>query len=684
LGLLAGLALAAYANSFRAGFVRDSQALILEDPRLRVANSANLGLILHQTYWWPTAESGLYRPVTTLSYLFNYAILENGANPAGYHWINLLLHVINACLAYLLASLLLRRFWPAFFTAALWAIHPVCTESVTNIVGRADELAGLSVLGALLLYIRSTGAPGWRKAPWLMAMMLAVFLGVLAKENAAIIPGLALLYDFTFRNRPNLRRLVAYAAFAPPLLVAWRLRASALAHAPAAQFPFVDNPLLGADFLTARLTAIKVIGKYLWLLLWPLRLSCDYSYNQIPLFNWRLNRWEGWKPLVALAVILGICCAAAACRRRRKAIFFFVGFSALALLPVANLVAPIGSIMAERFLYLPAVGFAGCSVAAVYAGCRRLGFGANAAPALLCVIAGALGIRTFLRNADWKDGETLWTAAVAVSPNSYKTHLSLAASVAQDNQFGWRVNEEIGEAEKAMAIVSGLPASLSPTQVFVDLGRHYARKADFLAPQGPTPEGQAWRRKALEVLLRGVAVDREIGAMYRRQELARGKPPDRVGVFGFAPLYANLGWVYLRLENPQQALEAFLYQRRLAPREPEVYRGLAGAYLDLGRTEDAIISLLEARITGDSNQVVAYALDLYDRMDPGGCAAVARQSQRDLNPDCPMVGRHLCAAMLDLMKASLEARHYDLAKQTKETARRAYGCPMESFDRVLR
>jgi hypothetical protein len=98
LALLAGLTLAAYANSFRAGFTQDNQALILDDPRLRVASSENLGLILHQTYWWPKAESGLYRPITTLSYLLNYSILKNAASAAGYHWINLLLHVINAYL----------------------------------------------------------------------------------------------------------------------------------------------------------------------------------------------------------------------------------------------------------------------------------------------------------------------------------------------------------------------------------------------------------------------------------------------------------------------------------------------------------------------------------------------------------------------------------------------------------
>ena len=92
----------------------------------------------------------MYRPLGTLSYLFNYAVLGNGEHPEGYHWINLLLHLGNVLLVYALARRLLKNFWPPVFVAALWAVHPVLTESVTNIVGRVDLLAAMAVLSGLL------------------------------------------------------------------------------------------------------------------------------------------------------------------------------------------------------------------------------------------------------------------------------------------------------------------------------------------------------------------------------------------------------------------------------------------------------------------------------------------------------------------------------------------------------
>src|SRR5579863_9644655 len=105
--LLVGLALSlltllAYSNSFSSGFVLDNQGLLL-DPRIREATPENFALILRHTYWWPTGEAGLYRPFTTLSYLFNYAVLGDRDQAAGYHTINLLLHLGNVLLAYALA-----------------------------------------------------------------------------------------------------------------------------------------------------------------------------------------------------------------------------------------------------------------------------------------------------------------------------------------------------------------------------------------------------------------------------------------------------------------------------------------------------------------------------------------------------------------------------------------------------
>src|SRR4051812_31152266 len=92
--------LAAYSNSFGAGFVMDSRGLILQDARVHAATAENLDLILGHTYWWPYGESGLFRPLTTISYLFNYAMLGGGESPAGYHWLNLLLHMGNALMVY--------------------------------------------------------------------------------------------------------------------------------------------------------------------------------------------------------------------------------------------------------------------------------------------------------------------------------------------------------------------------------------------------------------------------------------------------------------------------------------------------------------------------------------------------------------------------------------------------------
>src|SRR6516165_3602817 len=87
-----GITLLSYANSFQAGLVFDNSQVILQDSRLTAATPENVGLIFSKEYWYPDGGNGLYRPLTTLSYLFNYAVLGNGPNPAGYHWINYALH----------------------------------------------------------------------------------------------------------------------------------------------------------------------------------------------------------------------------------------------------------------------------------------------------------------------------------------------------------------------------------------------------------------------------------------------------------------------------------------------------------------------------------------------------------------------------------------------------------------
>src|SRR5579871_1984450 len=116
-GLLAACALCVvtlvvYSNSFQTGFALDN-ILLLGSPQIQEATAANVRLIFQHSYWWPLTESGLYRPFTTLSYLFNYAVLGDREQSTGYHWINFLLHAGNVLLVYELMSRLVRKFWPA-------------------------------------------------------------------------------------------------------------------------------------------------------------------------------------------------------------------------------------------------------------------------------------------------------------------------------------------------------------------------------------------------------------------------------------------------------------------------------------------------------------------------------------------------------------------------------------------
>src|SRR5262249_50018907 len=158
------LAVVPYLNSFSAGFTLDSKALILDDARVHEATRANVALIVDRSYWWPQGESGLYRPLTTLSYLFNYAVLGNHDRPAASHARNLTVHVVNVLLAFALLVRLTGRgqegrdgqerldehaTWVCASIAAVWAVHPLSTEAVTNIVGRADLLAATGVLAGL-------------------------------------------------------------------------------------------------------------------------------------------------------------------------------------------------------------------------------------------------------------------------------------------------------------------------------------------------------------------------------------------------------------------------------------------------------------------------------------------------------------------------------------------------------
>jgi protein O-mannosyl-transferase len=724
LGFVVGLS---YSSAFRAaefpgGFALDNKFIILEDPRLRSATKENVRLIFTQDYWWPKGIAGLYRPVTTLSYLFNYAVLGNKDHAIGYVIISVLLHWANAVLVYFLALILLKNYWPAAFAAALFAAHPLGTEAVTNIVGRADEFAALSVLGGLLLYAKSATVTGWRKVPWLGGMMLTTAIGIFCKESAVVVVGAVAAYDFVYRlqrKRPMwLSNLVSnfwgffctgYVWFIPPLIGLWLVRAHVFANLPPPELPFVDNPLADAGFLTSRVTAIKVIGYHLSLLIWPWSSSCDYSYNQIPLMSWTFHTWEDWKAVLALLAVIAIIVIAVRQLRRNKAVCFFILFGFLCFLPASNLIFVCGTIMAERLMYLPMIGFAGCAVVAIYSVARRLapqlrgkhgtGFHSSftsqtvvmLALPTVCVLVFLYGARTFVRNFDWRDDITLWTSAIRVCPDSFKTHKSLAyALYEKDGPEYKNIDRIIREAEEAVRITDTAPINDRASIVYLHLGTYYRIKGDKLLQRvgagtfAISGQSAQYYRKAVETLLRAVDLDHQFNNIQREKDLRRGRRPDQIHDVGNHEIYFHLGLTYQRLSQYDNALQAFLYMRHLVPNNPDAYLNISRAHLAMGQKEAAAIALLQTCLLDNSRKDVwSQLFELYRDLDRDNCAVVVVDGKSQLNLGCPIVRRHICTAYLDLARVFVETKQEALARQIKEVATKNYHCTPEEFNRLL-
>ena len=590
--MLGSLTLLAFSNSFQSGFVLDNKGLLL-DPRLRDATPENIALILKHTYWWPTGEAGLYRPITTFSYLFNYTILGDGDQPAGYHSINLVLHLGNVLLAYVLAVRLIRSFWPAVFVAALWAVHPASTESVTNIVGRADLLAAIAVLSGLLMYLKSTEASGWVRLFWLTGLGVVTTLGVFSKESAVAILPLIVLYEIVWWKERRPHRALAYCCIVTLLPIAVMLyqRSVVLATSPPAEFPFTDNPIVGADWWTARLTAVKVMARYLWLTIWPEKLSVDYSYNQIPLAHGAAEDW------VAFFVVLAVAIGVVLLFRWNRTCFFLACFAFLNFVPASNLLFPIGTIMADRLLYLPSLGLLACLVIAIYTIARKPKMAALV-PIALGLIAAGFTVRTWARNRDWQSDLSIATADVRISPNSFKLHRLLAASLFESDPAHSNIDQAIAEQEKSLALIDSLPAKLSPPDAYRQAGYYYLVQSEH----GPVQNAQAAYKRALQALLRCLEID-------------QAATPRSVLSGGDSQAYLLLSIVYLRLGDAVQAYDAVSKGRALDPLNPQMYRQLSDVLAYQRRNVEANVAFMQASaITSLQQGKWQEAADFSDRV----------------------------------------------------------------------
>ncbi len=669
----------AYLNSFDTGFPLDNRLLILEDPRMKEPGWEKVRQIFTEDYWWPRASSGLFRPLSTITLYFNYAVLGQGDRPAGYHAVNLVLHLATAAMVYLVGLVLWREPWRAFFTAAVFAVHPVTVESVTNIVGRADLFAGLVVTGGLLVHIQSTRREGLRRLPWLAALMLILLFGAFAKENSIVLCGVIVLYDVLFRlRRPYLANLAGfalrhYAVLLPPLAAMFYVRRRVLTSPML--LPVVDNPAVAADFIAARLTALKVIFRYLRLLVWPQSLSADYSYNQVKVFSWPLNRWEDLECLAAAVVLAAL--AAALLWQRNREVTFFGGWFFGTLLPMANLLFFTGSIMAERFLYVPAIGFAGVATFLVF---RLAG---RRAVAILSLAVACLAARTIVRNRDWVSDETLFRAAVRVSPDSFKTHQLLAFSHYRAGLSADNIETVISSAERSLEVLEGLPIEHRSSMSYAHLGAYYRLKGDMLAPRGTGGQLKVNDRarqlylQSRAVLREGALVDRALRQARRRDDIAFGKPPEQMVAMGNTDIYNGLAQTCQKLGLYDEAIEAAREHRRLQPLTSDAYVNLANAFYSSGRKMEAIRSAHQALSFTPGNvgaPIKARLFGWYHEAAPESCAIVKSGSDMRLDTSCPLVRENLCGGHQELYVLLRQTGRVRESENLRGQAAKSFGC----------
>jgi hypothetical protein len=384
--------------------VQDDRAIIASNPAAH-----SIGAALHafdDPYWPPETGAGLYRPVTILSYAIDWTV--SGGRPGWMHLMNALCHG----LATVLLVLLLARWFPPLGAAAaglVFAWHPVHVEAVASLVGRAELLVAVGILGSVLAA---------RRGQWLVAVLCAA-LAMFSKEHGVIV-GVVILLDRWLqgsKERPYARGFwIALGVVTIGFLAAW-LAVGWVGESDQAAV-FYDRATLGRLAI-----ALPAVVRATILQFWPMSLSVDYNPQVLPArAGMSIAAVLGW------FIIVGVPALALWCRRRAPAISFAAGIAALSYLPTANLFFSSGVVLAERNLYLAAalpaalVGWAATWVAA-RGGLRPAAVG-------VAMIAIACGWRSLARLPAWRDNRSQLITLLADHPESYRAHASAAAVLA--------------------------------------------------------------------------------------------------------------------------------------------------------------------------------------------------------------------------------------------------------------
>jgi hypothetical protein len=494
-------ALLACAITLGGTFIYDDFDVFANDARLRVPAQWS-------KYWTESYNGGvdnLYRPLVSMTYAIQW-LLHGDRFAWPYHLVNWLIHAaVAACVAELARRLTPspctqgegggegspssgRSLRVAYLAGLLFAVHPIHVEAVANIVGRAELMCALGTIGALTLMAHR---------PLTIARALAIFacatVAVLSKEQGLLV-GVLLLglgYAMHFRaidqkERTALRTLVILICWSTAGYVLFRERILRFSW-ERSLLDWTINPLTLASGADRWLVPIAILGRYMSLLFFPIRLSPDYGGEVI---GWTIRTDDPYLYLGFAALLAWLACAFAALRSRdRAALFALVGL-ALTYGMISNLVMLIGTNFGERLMYLPSAFFL------IYVAMLLARLPKWVVIAFCGIAIVAASVRTFSYARRWNDRLSFYEWAAQSQPKSIRLRMLIIAELMSQG----RLDEAAAEAAKAR-------------QLLPQYHEIWIQSADVDMKLGRLDEAEAFLKHAIRIAPRGVNINKATGRL---------------------------------------------------------------------------------------------------------------------------------------------------------------------------
>ena len=420
---------AVYSNTLGVPFVLDGSIRIEDNPDIR----------LNQFSIWQVIKAGFNssktRPLAFMTFALNYWLHQY--NVFGYHFVNTIIHILTGFLLFLFIKTTLKNSISqvhykhtdliAFFSALLWLVHPVQTQSVTYIVQRLNSLAALFYILAFWLYVQGRmAAHAGKKWGWFGGAALAWIFALGCKQNAASLPFFIFLYEWYFFQDLSAEWFKRKLKFVFLIFLVFGLIALLyLGSNPLEKLSSIKDFANREFTLSERiLTQFRVVIHYISLIIFPhpTRLNLDYDFAlSTSLIN----------PLTTLLSLLAIVCliALAIYLAKKERLISFCILWFFGNLVIESSIIPLAIIFEHRN-YLPSMMVCLIPVVLVYRYIKidwiKIG--------LLGVLVIGLSVWTYQRNRVWENKVTLWSDVVKKSPNKARPNFNLGAALTEQER----------------------------------------------------------------------------------------------------------------------------------------------------------------------------------------------------------------------------------------------------------